>query len=211
MFPRSGFKGGLRTLCVCGEATWRSPRLRSRTTPRARGRARAYHHRHRGRSCAGEREATCRLAFTSGRVTRDDDNGSRHGRYSAAGVSIGTERASITTTTTKRGHGTGHLGRVCAMQAHPSRRCEIAWISRTARTSRAPDPDRRSSACQLSKPTAPALTVSPLKSTERQQRSGRTPTPCTYIQAWYSAIGGNRSGTRHGGPRTYAAIGPRDT
>lgn len=36
-------------------------------------------------------------------TTRDSDNVSRHGRYSAsaAGVSIGTERASITTTTTR--------------------------------------------------------------------------------------------------------------
>lgn len=119
------------------------PRLRSRsrTTPRARSRGRAYHHR--GRSCGGEREATRRLAFTSGRVTRD--NGSRHGRYSAAaGVSIGTERASITTTTTtERGHGTGHLGRACAMQARPSRRCVFAPISRTARTPTAADADRR--------------------------------------------------------------------
>lgn len=64
------------------------PRLRSRTTPRAR----AQHHR--GRSGA---------ASTSGCVTttRDSDNVGRHGRYSAAGVSIGTERASITTTTTR--------------------------------------------------------------------------------------------------------------
>lgn len=38
---------------------------------------------------------------TSGRVMTTRDNVSRHGRYSAAaGVSIGTERASITTTTT---------------------------------------------------------------------------------------------------------------
>lgn len=67
------------------------PRLRSRTTPRAR----AYHHR--GRSP----HTTHADASTSGCVMTTRDNVSRHGRYSAAGVSIGTERASITTTTTR--------------------------------------------------------------------------------------------------------------
>lgn len=210
MFPRSGSREGLGLFASAGR---QPPRLRSRsrTTPRARGRARAYHHR--GRSCGGEREATRRLAFTSGRVTRD--NGSRHGRYSAAGVSIGTERASITTTTTTtttvRGHGTGHLGRACAMHARPSRRCEFATISRTARTPRTADADRRSLAPRPSPEIAAALTLSLLKSAGRHQRSGRTPTPYTCIQAWYSAIGGNPSGTRHGGPSTPAAIGPPDT
>lgn len=93
-----------------------------------------------GRSSGRDRD-TLDLAFISGCVTRH--NGSRHGRYSAAGVSIGTERASITTTT-NAGPRTGHLGRACAMHARPSRRCEIPAISRTRSTSRSTDADRRS-------------------------------------------------------------------
>lgn len=110
------------------------PRLRSRTTPRAdHGRANAYHHRTIPATTIAIKLLPDR-AFISGCVTRD--NASRHSRYSAAGVSIGTERASITTTTNATADRPSWLARACAMHARPSRRCEIAAISRMRRTLR---------------------------------------------------------------------------
>lgn len=184
------------------------PRLRSRTTPRADdGRANAYHHR----AVPATTIATLfpDRAFISGCVTRD--NASRHSRYSAAGVSIGTERASITTTTNATADRPSWRARACAMHARPSRRCEIAAISRTRCTLRRSDAGRWLLTCRVCAAAASVLTVSSWKSAKRQQRSGRTPTPYTCIQAEGSAIGGSPWGTRHGGPTTAVAIGRLDT
>jgi len=84
-------QGGLRALCVCGEAA--ALATLSHHTPHSRPCSRLSSP---GRSSGSDRD-TLADAFISGCVTRHNSN--RHGRYSAAGVSIGTEQASITTTT----------------------------------------------------------------------------------------------------------------
>lgn len=206
--PRSGSGRALAQGSLFASAGRPPPRLRSRTTPRAAdGRANAYHHR--AVLAAAIATLSPDGAFISGRVTRD--NAGRHSRYSAAGVSIGTERASITTTTNATADRPSWRARACAMHARPSRRSGIAAISRSRRTLPRTGAGRWLLTCRVRAATASALAVLPWKSRKRQQRSGRTPTPYTCIRAEGRAIGGSPRATRHGGPCTAAAIGRRDT